>query len=102
MITFVTTADIRQGKEAEAFQFAVKLSSYVIENFSTIKDLQVLRNLSGQTNQVHWVGVYESLADVEEINKWMAEDAGFREKTASSSELFIEGSFVDRFYAQVS
>jgi len=51
MITWVRTADIRDGKRIEAIQWALKTAIYVNETFDL--NITVQSNVSGPQNQLH-------------------------------------------------
>jgi hypothetical protein len=51
MITWVRTADIRDGKRIEAIQWALKTAIYVNKTFDL--NITVQSNASGPQNQLH-------------------------------------------------
>ena len=101
MITWVRTADIRDGKGPAAIEWALKVSAYVNEAFKTNVSLQ--RNVAGQLNQVHWVATYQSLAGLEELMARLIEDDGYQQLLAESAEqeLFFASSIVDNIYQSI-
>ncbi len=81
----------------EAFEWAVKLATYVNENYTDISPegkTEVVRNINGPVNQLHFVTKAESLAVFEQALKRMAEDPDYQELLAEGLGLFVESSAV--------
>ena len=100
MIYNVRSGEILDGKMAAAMEFAVKVASYVNANYPGL-NVQVLRNVSGLVNQVHWVASYESLAALEEANAEINADPGYQEIVATAEGLFAASTHVIRTYRTV-
>lgn len=103
MITRVRTANMHDGKGHEAFAWAVKVATYINENFSG-SNIQVMRNVGGPVWQVHWVDSHESLAAYEEVMKKVEADSGYLELLgeARDQKLFVSSSIVDSLYQAIS
>ena len=101
MITWVRTADIREGKNMVAIEWALKIAAYVNETFKTNVSLQ--RNVTGQVNRLHWVATYQSLASFEELMAKLIQDEGYQQLLAESAELelFFASSIVDNLYQSI-
>jgi hypothetical protein len=101
MITWVRTAEIRDGKRLEAVQWALKTAAYVNETFDL--NVTVQSNVSGQLNQLHWVATYESMADFEEASSKIFEDAGYQQlaREATEQQLYFGSSLNDSFYRTI-
>jgi hypothetical protein len=96
MIYFLRTATISQGKQQEAIQWAIKVAKYLNDKYPEM-NVQVLRNINGPLNQVHWAVGYESLAVMEESRAKRLTDAGYQDLLGETSELF-DPLVVDNFY----
>jgi hypothetical protein len=101
MITWVRTAEIRDGKRLEAVQWALKTAAYVNNAFDL--NITVQSNVSGQLNQLHWVGTYESMAGYDEAASKIFEDAGYQQlaREAVDQELYFGSSITDSFYRTI-
>ena len=102
MITTMRTANIRRGKAAEAFEWAIKVAIHAKDKCAQVTDLQVVRNIGGPINQLHWIGTYGSMADMEATYKWFDSDAEIQKLIADAlaRELF-EVDAADHIYATV-
>ena len=100
MIYYARSAEILDGKAAAAMEFAVKVASYVNDNYPGL-NVQVLRNVSGLVNQVQWVSSYESLAALEEINAKIGADSGYQEIVATAEGLFAARTHATHLYQTV-
>ena len=78
------------------------MAGYLNEKYPSAK-VQVIRNVNGRLDQVHWMVSYESLADMEELGKQLQEDAGYGELVAEAQGkgLFDGSTIVDNLYATV-
>jgi len=84
------------------FAFAVKVATYITENLGT--QIQVLRNVGGPVNQVHWIATYESLAEYEASMKKIENDEGYQGLLGELQEpsLYIVSSVVDNLYESIA
>jgi len=101
MITWVRTADVRDGKNIEATQWALKAAAYVNEKYNL--NISVQTNVAGQLNQLHWVGTHDSLANYEVVSMKIFEDTGYQQlaKEAVEQELFFGVSISDSLYRTI-
>jgi len=101
MITFVRTADIRDGKAPQAIEWALKIAAHLNETLQT--NFAVQRNVGGPVNQLHWVDTYDSLGALEVILAKIQEDDGYRQLLAETVEdpLFFANSVVDNLYRSI-
>ena len=98
MIVFVRTTTIRPGMAQEATQWALDVAKYVSDNSDA--NVEVVRNISGPRNGIHWTVRYESLAEAEAVGAKFAQDAGYLAMIANVSELF-DSPLVDQYYQVV-
>lgn len=101
MITSVVTADIHDGKLADAFAWAAKAAGYVSKQLGT--NLQIARNIGGLLYQVHFVSTFASLAEFEQFSNKLQADPGYQELVtqARQEELLIGRSIVTHLYESV-
>ncbi len=101
MITFARSADIRDGKQQPAIAWALKVAAYVNDNLGT--NFQVMINVAGKINQLHWVGTFDSLASFDASAGKINNDAGYQELLAegTSEELFFANTLMDRLFRTV-
>ena len=101
MYTWVRTADIHDGQLLPAMEWALKVTSYVNDNFGM--NAVVQRNVTGKQNQLHWVATHDSLASIEEVGAATFADEGFQQMMAESAELglFIAQSVEDNIYQTI-
>ena len=99
MIIFVRTTTIRPGMAKEATQWALDVAKYVSDNYSDA-DIEVVRNISGPRNQIHWSVRYESLAAAEAVGAKLATDRGYLAMLVKVKELF-DSPLVDHYYQVV-
>jgi len=97
VVYFVRTASIRAGKAKEALAWAAQIATYVNQKHPGF-NVQVLHNVAGPLNQIHWVGTCESLAAFEQIFMKLQTDPSYEALVAGAPELFVEGSAVDNLY----
>lgn len=101
MITWVRRADMNDGKTMAGFAWAVKVGAYSTENLGI--NVQVVRNVGGLVNQVHWVSTYESLAEYDAALKKILADDGYQKLYAEAMEqkFFCASSIVDSLYEAI-
>jgi hypothetical protein len=101
MITFARSADIKDGKGMAAVEWALKVTSYLNKNFDM--DTQLMQNVTGAVNQLHWVTTFDSLASLEVAIAKLNEDEGYLQHIAEANEmeLFHGGSIVDHLYRTI-
>ena len=100
MVYLERSAEIVGGKGIGAMEFAVKVASYVNDNYPGL-NVQVLRNVGGKIAEVHWVSSYESLAAFEEAFAKIGADPGYQEIVTTAEGLFDHSTRVTRLYQTV-
>ena len=101
MITFVRTLEISQGKGKEATEWLLKAAKLFKEHYPET-NLQVMRNVGGKANQLHWVDTHESLGAWEEMSKKVEANADLRALFVEGEGLFVDSSNVVSFYETIS
>ena len=101
MILTVRTTPITQGKIAEAMDFASKGRTVLREKCGWQGD--VVSNLSGNINQIHWIGRFESLAAFEAWRQDMETNDDYNSLLKESADLglFVTSAVADTFYQEV-
>lgn len=102
MITVVRTTPFFQGKEREAMEWSIQAEKILREKCSWKG--QIMVNISGPVNQVHWVSTYASLAESEAWDKEMQKNDAMQNllKEAGERNLFESSGVKDHFYSTVS
>ena len=102
MIYSVRTAGIAVGKANEAFAWAVKVTNWINGKYPDA-NVQVLRNVSGQLGQVHWLSTHDSLGEHEQLLARVESDDEYQTmvKDALSEGLFAEGTLRASFFRTV-
>ena len=90
MIYRIFSITAKPGKMPEARQLALEFTAHVVENYG--HKMEVLSNISGPSSQLHWVGRYESLADLEAMQEKWNKDPKIQEVRAKIPELFENDS----------
>ena len=85
----------------EAIEWAVKVANLVNSKYPD--SIQVLRNISGNVQQVHWVVSGESLGQIERMMADIFADAEYQALLAEtrSKGLFVQGSVSDSYFQSV-
>ena len=98
MIYWVRVAEITGP---EAMEWEVKVADLVNSKFPNTT--QVLRNLSGNVQQVRWLATAESLAEIERRMADIQADAGYQALLAEarSNGYFVQGSVSDSYFRTV-
>ena len=101
MFTFVRTADVRDGQILPAIEWALKVSGYLNDKFGL--NIIVQRNLTGKTNQLHWVDNHDSLSRIEEVGAAIFADEEYQQMVADANErgLFFGQSIEDNIYQSI-
>lgn len=96
MIYLVRSTTMRPGRGQEAIQWALEVAKYVSDNYPD-SHIEVVRNISGPRNQIHWSVRYESLAVSEAVGAKLATDRGYQAMLVKAAELF-DSPLVDHYY----
>ena len=97
MVYWVCTATAAQGKGKEAADFAIEVAKYWMQHYSGIINIDVVVNLSGPDNEIHFSGKYESLDAVEKALSSARSDSDWQTLMAEHRNLF-EGPNVNSYY----
>ncbi|MEW6187559.1 MAG: hypothetical protein AB1585_17660 [Thermodesulfobacteriota bacterium] len=96
MYTLVRTIGLIPGPATEAFQVALEITEYLNKNYST--NLKVFIPIFTTLSKVAWIGNYENLSIIEEINRKLRTDQGYWALVAKMGEKVIEGSGKDELF----
>jgi hypothetical protein len=101
MITFARTGDFQDGKQPAAMAWAIKVTDYLNEVLGL--NIQVMVNVGGKVNQLHWVGTFDTLAAYDEAMEKIAADQGYMElfAEAAAQALFRANSIRDNLFRTV-
>ena len=89
-----------QGDWAQAIQWANKIAQYINEKFPEVH-VQVLLNVNGPRDQIHWSARYASLAAFEEKGAKIESDLGYQALVEEAGEMLVPGALEDNFYRTV-
>jgi len=92
MIRFQRTMRVRRGRHATLW--ALELSDYMNAAHGEPK-LQLFSSRFGNVSTLMWVADFKSLAALEEWQKRVGADAGYRELVKKSFEIVIDGTVED-------
>jgi len=95
MVHLVRTSTILKDWE-KAWKVWSGLAEHVKKEYKEVKDSYFLTNIAGPTDQVHWVVVFDSLADEERFAMKVYEDKAYFKGMSESQGLV--SSPVDRLY----
>jgi len=100
MVYLVRSARAQQGRAQVALPWAVQVANYLNEHYPEM-NVQVVRNVNGPIDQVHWLVRYESLAVLEATRKKLDNDDDYQELVGAFQSIFVLSSAVDNIYATV-
>ena len=102
MITFVRSAAIHDGKLADAFALAAKITDYIRTHYEGM-NIEVSRNVGGPVFELHFVSTTESLTAYEDLNKRLEADEGYQAilNEVRQAGVFVGTSLTDRLYETV-
>ena len=98
MVYVVSNASAAIGKQKEARELAIKVAEYWKQHFKPIS-IEVLQNIHGPLNRIHWVAKWDSMAAAEKAIESAAGDSEAQSLGAGYSSCF-EGP-VERSYYQI-
>lgn len=101
MIYHVVSIQIAPGKTVEATQWALKAAAYINQKFPTAK-AHILRNINGNTGEVHYVETFESLGAWEASEKAIEADPDWLALLAAGAGLLVAGKTQHNFYQILS
>jgi hypothetical protein len=80
----VTTIDVQEGKGKQAWEWAIKIATYHIENFDV--EIDVLEQIYAPGKCIIWTQDYESLAAFEAWREKALADAGHQSLMTEAAE----------------
>ncbi|MEM7130246.1 MAG: DUF6039 family protein [Chloroflexota bacterium] len=88
MIYQTITFTAKSGKMQDARQLLLELVAYANKNYSDMATVEVLSNINGPANRLHWLVNLQSLGDWEvALEKW-SEDSEAEELWARIPDVF--------------
>jgi hypothetical protein len=100
MVYLIRSARAQPGRAQAALPWAVGVASYLNEHYPDI-NVQIVRNVNGPIDQVHWVARYASLAALEETRRKLDQDDAYQELVGAFQSIFDLRSAVDNIYETV-
>jgi len=100
MIRWIRTAQIAQGKQQEAIQWAKDTREYTKTKFEGGADVKIFLETLGEYGVICWMVDFENLAVLELAGQVLDEDSGYQERLQAASDLFLPGTF-DKVYSSV-
>ena len=100
MIRWTRTAQIAQGKQQEAIQWAKDLREYTKTKFEGGADVKIFLETLGDFGVICWMVDFENLATLELAGQVLDEDSGYQERLQAAGELLLTGTF-DKVYSSV-
>ena len=100
MIRWIRTAQLAQGKQLEAIQWAKDTREYTKTKFEGGADVKIFLETLGEYGVICWMVDFENLAVLELAGQVLDEDSGYQERLQAASDLFLPGTF-DKVYSSV-
>lgn len=100
MVYFVRSARVIVSRSKEAVEWALKVADYIDKNFSTA--VEVLMNVTGPQNELHWIARKESVGEFEKTMVQLLADPDYLEMLTEGQELLVDGSTVDHYFRSVA
>ena len=94
MIRYVRSARTIHGKGGESIKWANNVADYINAQNDKIQ-ITVFSSRFGSMNYIYWIADVEDLASLEQWQKQIAEDAGYRELRRQAVNLFVQDSVKD-------
>lgn len=92
MVRFQRTTKVKRGKEST--KWAKELVDYTNTVFGQ-PVVQLFRARFGNVDTMYWVADFDSLATLEEWQKKLGADPGYRALTKKASDIVIDGTIGD-------
>ena len=96
MIAFVRVASVKSGKQVPAMSFAKEISAFLKGSYHL--DMEVLRPVGGNPQQIAWSTRYADMAAMETITNKMLADPKYWELVNGAAECFISGATRDTIW----
>lgn len=100
MVYFVRTAKAQAQRGKEAVEHALKVAGYIQENYDTA--VEVLMNVTGQQDELHWLARKESVGEFEKVFVRLMADPGYEELLKEGQEFYVQGTTRDHYFRSVS
>ena len=101
MIYNVISTQIVDGKRKEARAWALKIAAYNNKKFPGT-NVQILRNINGHQDRLHYIEIYESMGALEAADKELETDEGLLALLKEGEGLFVPGSTERNMYQVLS
>ena len=92
MIRFQRSAQLKRGKHG--LKWAEEITEY-INTHHTKTPLQLFRTHFGDVYTIYWMADFEDIVALDEWQKLVGADQGYRELRRKSFDILIEGSVAD-------
>jgi hypothetical protein len=96
MIYFLRSATIAQGKMVSAMSFAREIAEFIKKK--TGLTVTVGMPVGGQASRIGWFVEYENLAQLDETQTKLLQDAEYLALTTKGAENFVAGSLADNIW----
>ncbi len=99
MIRFERSAQLRRGKHG--IKWAIEITDYINTNHPEIP-LQFFRNHYGDVYTIHWMADFKDVSALDEWQKQIGADNGYRELRRKSLDRLVDGSVTDTVMISVT
>ena len=100
MIRWIRTAQIEQGKQQEAIQWAKDTREYTKTKFEGGADVKIFLETLGDLGVMCWMVDFENLATLEIAGNVLDADEGYQERLKAASDIFLPGSY-DKVFSSI-
>ena len=97
MVYLTRTVLVRESKWREGFEFAIKARDYIRKDELVVQS-DVLTGINGTLNRMHFVTVFNSLADEEKWAKKSMEDPEYLALLEGTLGFSVENSSEDNLF----
>jgi hypothetical protein len=101
MIYNVISGQIAEGKTKEAIAWAAKIAAYNNQRFPGT-NVQILRNINGYQDRLHYIETYESMGALEAADKELETDEALQALVKEGQGLFVPGTTQRNMYQVVA
>jgi len=100
-VWFTRTGEVAQGKVEEGLRWALKVAEHVNKTSREIH-VEVLNNISGRLDQIHWIMRSESLASFEEVISKIDADDKYQAFVREANDQGLFTKIVDELYRVIA
>ena len=100
MVYFVRSSKFIRSRGQEAIEWALKVADYISSKYDI--ELEVLMNVTGPQNELHWMSHNGSVGAFEEGFLKLTSDQEYQNMLGDSVGLFVDGSSRDHYYRSAS